>query len=237
MLERGATLPLPAGQNSAILAILIGLADPGIRGVLVSGSNGTGKSALLGLARRLCRENAVEVPFGTALENLLWFDRFWHPALRGPRGLPQRAAGAGGRRHPDSRRPIPDAGGDRGGDPLWSVLRKLSRLCEFRPELGVDKALPGRQVRSRRHHGAAVDRRGQTGCSSRAFRQEPGRVGYRVPARGNPPLPGEDAAALLADPRSGSRRDRPQAGRPAWRNRTREGIDRIRRPSPGAGCR
>ncbi len=97
MPERGATLPLPAGQNSAILAILIGLADPGIRGVLVSGHNGTGKSALLGQARRLCRENTVEVPFGTALENLLGSTDYGVLLAEGRevfrKGLLERAAG------------------------------------------------------------------------------------------------------------------------------------------------
>ncbi|MDM7992223.1 MAG: VWA domain-containing protein [Candidatus Fermentibacter sp.] len=51
--------------------MLIGLVDQGISGVLVRGSHGSGKSALLGNIRRLARVPVVEVPVGTTLENLL----------------------------------------------------------------------------------------------------------------------------------------------------------------------
>lgn len=71
MTGRDSLPPLPAGQDDAILAVLIGLVDPGISGVLIRGSHGSGKSALLGNVRRLSRAPVVEIPVGATLENLL----------------------------------------------------------------------------------------------------------------------------------------------------------------------
>lgn len=68
---RDARPPLPAGQDDAMLAVLIGLVDPGISGVLIRGSHGSGKSALLGNVRLLARHPVVEIPVGATLENLL----------------------------------------------------------------------------------------------------------------------------------------------------------------------
>lgn len=68
---RDARPPLPAGQDDAMLAVLLGLVDPGISGVMITGSHGSGKSALLENVRRLARAPVFEIPAGAALENLL----------------------------------------------------------------------------------------------------------------------------------------------------------------------
>ena len=97
MTGRDAVPPLPAWQDDAILAVLIGLADPGIRGVLIEGPGGSGKSALLANVRRLAPGPVVDVPAGVSPENLLGAADLG--ILLGPgsearrRGLLERAAG------------------------------------------------------------------------------------------------------------------------------------------------